>query len=60
MWNGVPDELDAESEVLLYRQTLADLGYRHEQHLFPTRDHVANPIGGAMDFSTLTPFVAGS
>ena len=58
MWNGVPDELVHVNDVLLYRQALEDLGYRHEQHLFPTRDHIANPIGGMMDFSTLTPFVA--
>ena len=38
MWNGVPDELVHVSDVLLYRTALADLGYRHEQHLFPTRD----------------------
>ena len=60
MWNGVPDELIPIAQVLLYRETIAGLGYRHEQHVFPTRDHIANPIGGAMDFSTLTPFVAGA
>jgi len=58
-WNGIPDELVPIADVLPYQMVVDALGYRHEQHLFPTRDHLANPIGGEMDFGSLTPFVAG-
>ena len=57
MWNGVPDELVRADQYLPYQRRLEELGYRHEQDLFPATDHLVHPLGSGTDFSRGAAFL---
>ena len=57
MWNSVADELVRVDEYLPFQQRLEALGYRHEQDIFPTHDHLVQPLGSGTDFSRAMKFL---